>query len=86
MKDGSVVMTGLDILDVLQRIIKEGKRYQAMTLSDLELELDVDGLNSDFSRDSESFKIIRKSILDNYNSYTREIIGIIFGDVDYSWH
>jgi hypothetical protein len=33
--------------------------------------------------DSEEFKMIRKLFLDGYNDYTRSILRIIFGDIEY---
>lgn len=63
---------GLTILEVIALITKKEKKYCAMFLADLEEE----GL------DSEQFKRVRKSFLDNINAYTRGICTILGIDVE----
>jgi hypothetical protein len=69
-----VIIQGLDIMEVIGFITKKNKRYQAMSLQELETILPAD---------SEEFKMIRKLFLDGYNDYTRSILRIIFGDIEY---
>jgi hypothetical protein len=73
-RDRGVVIQGLDLMEVINFIGKKNKRYQAMSLQELELII---------PKDSEEFKKIRKLFLDGYNDYTRAILRIIFGDIEY---
>ncbi len=68
-----VAIQGLDILDVQDFITKKNKKFQAILLSDLEDILDPD---------SDSYKQVRKLILDSFNNYTRSIFRVIFGDLE----
>lgn len=74
MNDRDVIIQGLSLEEVIKFISRKNKRYQAMSLQDLETIL---------SKDSDEFKLIRKLFLDGYNDYTRAIIKIIFGDIEY---
>ena len=64
------VIQGVDILDYIYAIDKENKKFQAITLQNLE----------DLIEDKETYKVARKIVLDSFNSYTRAIIRDIFGD------
>ena len=61
---------GVDILDYIYAIDKENKKFQAITLQNLE----------DLLEDRETYKLARKIVLDSFNSYTRAVIRNIFGD------
>ena len=69
-----VKIDGLDLFDLISFINKKNKRYQAVILADVEEIL---------GKDSEEFKIIRKLFLDGFNDYTRSIVRIVFGDIEY---
>lgn len=64
------IISGLDILDVINFVTKKNKRFQAIFLKDLE---DIIGKNDPKYLD------IRKLCLDWSNDYTRSILRIIFG-------
>jgi len=72
-----VYITGVDVLDVIKKTGSLGKKHQAITLAAIEEVID---------KDSEEFEIIRKAVLDNFNNYTRTVLGVIFGEIDFSWH
>lgn len=72
--DRDVIIQGLDLLEVIGFIAKKNRRYQAMSLQDLE---------EIIPKDSEEFRKIRKLFLDGYNDYTRAILRIIFGDIEF---
>ena len=69
-----VIVQGLDLTEVIGFINRKNKRYQAMSLQELETII---------SKDSEEFSQIRKLFLDGFNDYTRAILRIIFGDIEY---
>jgi len=64
------VIQGVDILDYIRAIDKENKKFQAITLQNLE----------ELLEDKETYRLARKVVLDSFNSYTRAIIREIFGD------
>ena len=69
-----LIIQGLDILDVIGFISRKNRRFQAVTLQEIENIL---------PKNSKEFKVIRKIVLDNYNDYTRSILRIIFGDIEH---
>lgn len=73
-----VILQGIDLLDVLRFVMKKNKRYQATLLNAIE-ELFVD----DPEAKALFFGKIRKLYLDSQNNYTREILKVIFGDIEY---
>lgn len=75
-EDSGMTINGLDILMLFRGISKLGKKYQAITLNDVEQVL---------GQNSPEYQQIRKIILDNYNDFSRSVLGIIFGDIDYRW-
>lgn len=64
------IIQGVDILDYIHSIDKENKKFQAITLQNLE----------ELISDKEVFRAARKVILDSFNSYTRSVVRNIFGD------
>lgn len=68
---GSGAIQGLDILDVVGFVSKKNKKYQAILLQDIEEIL---------NKDSEDYTRVRKLILDSFNSYTRSVLRVIFGN------
>jgi hypothetical protein len=73
MIEGKVVQE-LDVLDVIKNIGKKNKRLQAILLQEVEKLVD---------KDSPEFEALRKAILDETNNYTRSVIRVIFGDIEY---
>ena len=69
-----VTIDGLDAFDLISFIGKKNKKFQAIILADAEEIL---------GKDSEEFKQIRKLFLDGFNDYTRSIVRIVFGDIEY---
>lgn len=65
------VIQGLDLLDVIHFVSKKNKKFQAILLQDVEQVLGKDTLE---------YAEVRKLILDSYNSYTRSILRVIFGN------
>ena len=70
-----VTMDGLDLFDMISFISKKNKRFCAVILADAEEVL---------GKDSEEFEAIRKIFLDGFNDYTRSIVRIVFGDIEYT--
>lgn len=58
---------GLTELEIIKLINKRKKRYCAISLNDIEEEI----------QDSELFKKVRKIVLDNINSFTRSVFTVI---------
>ena len=58
---------GLTELEIVKLINKRKKRYCAIALNDLEEEI----------KDPELFKVVRKILLDNINSFTRSVFTVI---------
>jgi len=78
MAEGSgVYITGVDVLDVIKLTGSLGKKHQAITLAGIEEIID---------KDTEEYQQIRKIVLDNFNNYTRAVLGVVFGEIDFSWH
>jgi len=65
------IIQGVDILDLLEFIRTRNKTFQAIVLQKLETVMD---------RDTPEFIEARKSVLDGFNNYTREILRAIFGN------
>lgn len=74
-----VVIQGLDVLDVLGFVDKKKQRFLAISLNDLEEIFESHGM----SRNSEEFQLVRKLVLDLVNEYTRSVLRVIFGDIEY---
>lgn len=60
----------VNILDYIETIVRENKKFQAITLQNLE----------DLIEDKEIYQQARKIVLDSFSSYTRAVIREIFGD------
>lgn len=73
-----VILQGIDLLDVLRFVMKKNKKYQATLLNAIE-EL----FNDDPEAKVLFYGKIRKLYLDSQNNYTREILKVIFGDIEY---
>lgn len=67
-----VLIQGFDVLDITKYISKANKRYQATLLSKVE----------ELVTDRETYTLLRKTILDASNDYTREIVTLLFGDIE----
>ncbi len=70
--DGKI-MQEVDIFDVLKEISSKNKVLQAKVLQELEK----------YVTDRDDFTALRKFILDEQNSYTRSVIRLIFGDIEF---
>jgi hypothetical protein len=62
---------GIDILDTINLISRLSRKYQAIVLNDLQGKLYKD-----------DFIAIRKTILDSFNEFAREVAKAIFYDVE----
>lgn len=71
-KDGKVIQE-IDILELIREIGTKNKVLQAKVLQELEK----------YVTDPIKFQELRKFILDEQNSYTRSIVRLIFGDIEY---
>lgn len=63
----------IDVLTVLKEVASKNKTLQAKVLQELEK----------YIKDQDQFSQIRKFILDEQNSYTRSIVRLIFGDIEF---
>jgi hypothetical protein len=72
--EGNKIIKQIDLFEIIRFIGKRNKVFQAMILQEIE---------SIINKDSDEYKQIRKLILDGFNNYTRNIMKIIFGDVEY---
>lgn len=68
-----VVIQGLDLIDIISIVDKKKRKYLALMLQDVEEVL---------KPTSPEFKIVRKIILDNVNSYTRSLVRSLLGDIE----
>jgi hypothetical protein len=69
-----VEIDGLDLFDLISFISKKNKRFIAIMLAEAE---EIVG------KDTEEYQLLRKVILDGFNDYTRSVVRIIFGDIEY---
>lgn len=74
-KEGKVIQE-IDILELIREIGTKNKVLQAKVLQELEK----------YVTDPIKFQELRKFILDEQNSYTRSIVRLIFGDIEYLAH
>lgn len=74
MEEPVVEIDGLDLFDLITFISKKNKRFLAIILNDIEEIL---------GRDSDEYQQIRKIVLDGFNDYTRSVVRIVFGDIEY---
>lgn len=65
----------VNVLDILGEIGSKNKALNAKVLQELEKYIDKN--NSEFIQ-------LRKFILDEQNSYTRSIVRLIFGDIEFN--
>lgn len=68
------VIQSLDLIDVLTIVGRRNRKYQAIVLNELETILD---------KNSREFSLVRKLFLDSFNDYTRSVLRIIFGDIEF---
>ncbi len=71
--DETKVIQEVDLFSVLKDIHSKNKTLNAKVLSELEK----------YITDKEDFAHIRAFILDEQNSYTRSIVRLIFGDIEF---
>jgi hypothetical protein len=67
------VFQEVDVFDLLREIGVRNKTLNAKVLQELEK----------YVRDGDEFMLLRKFILDEQNSYTRSIVRLIFGDIEF---
>lgn len=70
--DEDKVFQEVDVLDLIREIGTKNKVLNAKVLQELEKYVSKEG-----------FPVLRKFILDEQNSYTRSIVRLIFGDIEY---
>lgn len=63
----------VDVFDLLRDVGAKNKVLNAKVLQEIEK----------YVKDEDDFQALRKFILDEQNSYTRSIIRLIFGDIEY---
>ena len=69
--NASIFLNGLDLQDIVKYIKTKNKRYLAMTLQDVE-EL--------IGKDHPKYVLVRKSVLDGFNNYTRSLVRALFNE------
>ena len=72
--DNEKVFQEVNVFEILGDIGSLNKTLNAKTLTELEK----------FVKNKEDFQLLRKFILDEQNSYTRSVVRLIFGDIEYS--
>lgn len=72
MEDVSVVIDGLDLIDVIQQIDKKKAKFIRLTLDEVEAVI----------ANKDDYMLVRKAILDGYNDYTRSFMRAFFGDIE----
>jgi len=70
----TVYFQGIDVLDLVGFIGRLTKRYQANLLTEIEDVVDPS---------SDEYSQIRKLVLDSTNNFSRSVVKVIFGDVEY---
>lgn len=68
------VIQEMDTLALVKGIEKKNKKMQAILLQKLESIVD---------KNSEEYESFRKVILDESNNYSRAIVRLVFGDIDF---
>jgi hypothetical protein len=71
--DSEKVFQEVDVLELLGEIGSKNKVLNAKVLQELEK----------YVKDGDEFMQLRKFILDEQNSYTRSIVRLIFGDIEF---
>lgn len=66
-----VKIDGLDLLDVQKFIDDKKRKFIAITLSEIESNLE-----------HKEFMIARKAVLDGFNDYTRSLMRVLFGEIE----
>jgi hypothetical protein len=72
--DNEKVFQEVDVFELLREIGSKNKSLNAAVLKELEK----------YVTDDEEYMKLRKFILDEQNSYTRSIVRLIFGDIEFS--
>jgi len=72
-KKAGVVLNGLDLSDLALFISEKRNRYLAIILQELE---------ESIGKDHPKWPLVRKSVLDGLNSYSRSLAGFFFGDIE----
>lgn len=73
MSEDNRVIQEVDLLSIIKEIGVKNKVLQAKVLNELEK----------YVTDKNDFAELRKFILDEQNSYTRSIVRLIFGDIEF---
>ena len=71
-EDGKIFQE-VDMFAVLREIGQKNKALQAIVLQEVEK----------YVTDPDEFALIRSAVLDAQNSYTRSIVRLIFGDIEF---
>jgi hypothetical protein len=67
------VFQEVDVMEVLKEVGSKNKVLQAKLLQEMEKRI----------KDNDEFMKVRSVVLDEVNSYTRSIIRLIFGDIEF---
>lgn len=71
-EDGKIFQE-VDLITVLREVATQNRVLQAKVLQEVEK----------YVTNNEDFSQLRKFILDEQNSYTRKVIKLIFGDIEF---
>lgn len=71
--DEDRIFQEVNVLEILGEIGNKSKTLNATVLTEIEK----------YVKNKEDFLALRKFILDEQNSYTRSVVRLIFGDVEY---
>lgn len=72
--DNERVFQEVNVFEILGDIGSLNKTLNAKTLTELEK----------YVKDKDEFQLLRKFILDEQNAYTRSVVRLIFGEIEYS--
>jgi len=67
-----VVITGLDVIDIMRVADKKKNKFIALTLQAIE----------ELGLEKEEFEIIRKLVLDGFGDYSRSLMRALLGDIE----
>jgi len=72
--DNERIFQEINVFEILGDIGSLNKVLNAKVLTELEKHI----------KDKDEFTLVRKFILDEQNAYTRSVVRLIFGDIEYS--
>lgn len=69
---GIIEISSIGLVDILDVIKRRNGKYIKITLNELE----------ELKLDKETFNLVRKIVLDNFNGYQRSLTTLLLGDVE----